>query len=82
MAFVRSPLAHARIVDIVVAPSYEGSVFTAKDLTGVKAVRAVTALPGFKASEQPILAYGKVRHVGEMVAMCVAATRAEAEDIA
>jgi carbon-monoxide dehydrogenase large subunit len=29
-----------------------------------------------------VLATGKVRHVGELVAMCVAPTRAEAEDIA
>ena len=31
---------------------------------------------------QPILATGKVRYVGELVAMCVAPTRAEAEDLA
>jgi hypothetical protein len=29
-----------------------------------------------------VLATGKVRHVGELVAMCVAPTRAQAEDIA
>ena len=39
-------------------------------------------MPGFKASEQPVLATGKVRQVGELIAMCVAPTRAEAEDIA
>ena len=39
-------------------------------------------MKGFKASDQPVLASGKVRHVGELVAMCIAATRAEAEDIA
>ena len=50
--------------------------------TGVKPIRAVSGLPGFKISEQPVLATGKVRHVGELVAMCVAPTRAEAEDIA
>src|SRR5262245_44603618 len=33
-------------------------------------------------SEQPVLAVAKVPHVGELVAMCVAPTRAEAEDIA
>ena len=37
---------------------------------------------GFKASDQWPLAKDKVRHVGEPVAMCVGATRAEAEDIA
>src|SRR6185312_15658378 len=45
-------------------------------------IRAVSGLPGFKISEQPVLATGKVRQVGELVAMCVAPTRAEAEDIA
>src|SRR6185295_9517468 len=57
-------------------------VFTAEDLQGVKPIRAVSGLKGFKVSDQPILARGKVRQVGELVAMCVAATRAEAEDLA
>jgi len=82
VAFVRSPLAHARIRGVTVPDRHAGSVFTAADLVGVKAIRAVSGLPGFKVSEQPVLATGKVRQVGEMVAMCVAPTRAEAEDIA
>src|SRR6201996_4579873 len=82
VAFVRSPLAHARIKGIHVPERYRDVVFTADDLTNVKPIRAVTAMPGFKVSEQSALATGKVRHVGELVAMCVAATRAEAEDIA
>src|SRR3984957_6636907 len=82
VAFVRSPLAHARIKAIHIPDRYRDVVFTAADLTNVKPIRAVTALPGFKVSEQSVLATGKVRHVGEMVAMCVAETRAEAEDIA
>ncbi|HTE95166.1 MAG TPA: xanthine dehydrogenase family protein molybdopterin-binding subunit, partial [Bradyrhizobium sp.] len=82
VAFVRSPLAHARIKAIHVPERYRDAVFTAADLTGIKPIRAVSALPGFKISEQPVLATGKVRHVGELVAMCVAPTRAEAEDIA
>jgi aerobic carbon-monoxide dehydrogenase large subunit len=81
VAFVRSPLAHARIKAIHVPERYRDVVFTAADLVGVKPIRAVSGLPGFKISEQPVLATGKVRHVGELVAMCVAATRAEAEDI-
>src|SRR6202012_2315109 len=36
----------------------------------------------YKRSQQPIMATGKLRYVGELVAMCVARTRAEAEDIA
>src|ERR1700693_5264801 len=82
VAFVRSPLAHARIRAIHVPERYRDVVFTAEDLIGIKPIRAVSGLPGFKISEQPILATGKVRHVGELVAMCLAPTRAEAEDIA
>ena len=82
VAFVRSPLAHARIKAIHVPERFSNVVFTASDLTDIKPIRAVSGLPGFKISEQPVLATGKVRHVGELVAMCVAPTRAESEDIA
>jgi carbon-monoxide dehydrogenase large subunit len=82
VAFVRSPLAHARIRDIRIPPQYRDSVFIASDLEGVKPIRAVSGLTGFKPSDQPILAFEKVRQVGELIAMCVADTRAEAEDIA
>src|SRR3982074_2853445 len=66
----------------VPARAWREGVLTAGDLIGVKPIRAVSGLPGFKISEQPVLATGKLRHVGELVAMCVAPTRAEAEDIA
>ncbi|MDR4308003.1 xanthine dehydrogenase family protein [Chelatococcus sambhunathii] len=82
VAFVRSPLAHARIRAIRIPDDIRAQVFTADDLDGVNPIRAVSGLPGFKPSEQPVLARGKVRQVGELVAMCVAPTRAEAEDIA
>ncbi|GJD50782.1 Caffeine dehydrogenase subunit alpha [Methylobacterium crusticola] len=82
VAFVRSPLAHARIRAIHVPEAHRGRVFTAADLAGVAPIRAVSGLPGFKVCEQPPLALGKVRQVGELVAFCVAPTRAEAEDVA
>ena len=82
VAFLRSPMAHGRITRIDIPPALRDRVFIAEDLTGVSAIRADTALPGFKSSVQPILATGKVRYVGELVAMCIAPTRAEAEDIA
>jgi carbon-monoxide dehydrogenase large subunit len=82
VAFVRSPVAHARIRGIEVPEAHRGDVFTADDLVGVRSIRAVSGLPGFKISEQPVLAAGKVRYVGELVAMCVAPTRACAEDVA
>jgi aerobic carbon-monoxide dehydrogenase large subunit len=82
VAFVRSPLAHARIRNISIPSRYADRVFVSGDLKGVKPIRAVSALPGFKISEQPILGEGKVRQVGELLAMCLGRTRAEAEDVA
>jgi carbon-monoxide dehydrogenase large subunit len=82
VAFLRSPVAHARIIGIEIPDELRGQVFIAADLVGVKPIRAVSGLPGFKVSEQPVLATGKVRHVGELIAACIAPTRAEAEDIA
>src|ERR1700704_5053929 len=38
-------------------------------------------VPGYKLSEWHPLAHEKVRFVGEAIAMCVAPTRAEAEDL-
>lgn len=81
LAFVRSPLAHARIRAIHVPDGAAGRVFTAADLD-VRPISAVSGLPGFKVSDQPVLARDKVRHVGEPIAVCVAPTRAEAEDLA
>jgi carbon-monoxide dehydrogenase large subunit len=82
VAFLRSPVAHARILGVTTPDECRSAVFAAADLEGVKPIRAVSGLPGFKVSEQPVLAQGKVRHVGELVAMCLAPTRAEAEDLA
>ena len=82
VVFVRSPVAHARIRGVAVDPAFRDIVFTSADLLGVKPIRAASGLRGFKISEQPVLAAGKVRFVGEPVAMCMAPTRAEAEDIA
>lgn len=82
IAYSRSPLAHARIAGIAKPAGQEDCVFTHADLAGVAPIRAVAGLPGFKASEQPVLATGKVRHVGEMIGMCVADTQAAAEDLA
>ena len=82
VAFVRSPLAHGTIVDIDVPARHRGSVYCAKDLDDVQPICAVSALKGFKPSTQPVLATGKVRYVGELLAACLGNSRAEAEDIA
>ena len=82
VAFLRSPVAHARLIGVTKPAGAEGRVFTAADLPEIGAIRANSALPGFRHSEQPALARDKLRHVGEPIAACVAPTRAEAEDLA
>lgn len=82
VAFVRSPLAHGRIRAIRVPDAVRGQVYTMDNLEGVRPIRAQSSLPGYKPTDQWPLARDKVRQVGEMLAMCVAPTRAEAEDIA
>ena len=82
VVFVRSSLAHARLRGITIPDDQRNAVFTAADLMGVKPIRAISGIRGFKPSEQSPLAAGKVRYVGEPVAMCVAPSRGQAEDIA
>jgi carbon-monoxide dehydrogenase large subunit len=82
IAFVRSPHAHARIKGVSVPPDADGQVFSARDLPDLKPMRAVPQVPGFRPSGYPAFATDKVRYVGEVIAACVAPTRAEAEDLA
>jgi carbon-monoxide dehydrogenase large subunit len=81
VAFLRSPIAHGRIRRIIKAPGTEAQVFTRADLDGAADLVAPTTVPGYKISGWPPLAHEKVRYVGEAVAMCIAPTRAEAEDL-
>jgi aerobic carbon-monoxide dehydrogenase large subunit len=82
VAFVRSPHAHAWLRGITVPPEARGRVFTAADLPRIKPIRVETQAPGAKAPPWPPLATDKVRYVGEVIAACIAPTRAEAEDLA
>ncbi len=82
VAFLRSPVAHGYIRGLVKPQGMEQAVFVRQDLTGVKPIVATSTLPGYKISEHHPLAFGKVRFVGEPVAMCVAPSRAQAEDLA
>jgi len=82
VAFLRSPLAHARLRCIEIPPEHRDAVFTAEDLKGVESILARSTAPSFKVSEQPPLASGKVRFVGEAIVACVARSRAHAEDLA
>ncbi|WP_186526365.1 xanthine dehydrogenase family protein molybdopterin-binding subunit [Leekyejoonella antrihumi] len=83
-AFVRSPMAHARVVQIDVEevrgmPGVVG-VFTHGDLAGVGPIQAIGPRPEIKSSLRAVLADGKVRFVGEAVAVVVAESRYIAED--
>ncbi len=74
-ATLRSPHAHARILGIDTA--------TAKKMSGVKAIITAAELPtrelfGLMKLDQPVLASGKVRYVGEPVAIVAAETAEEA----
>ncbi|MDX1385399.1 MAG: xanthine dehydrogenase family protein molybdopterin-binding subunit, partial [Thermoanaerobaculia bacterium] len=90
VAFVRSQHAHGRLrgVDVAAARSLPGvtAVVTADDLGAYWAPGPLLVPPPpiegcrFEARTQVPLARDKVRHVGEPVAMVVAATRYVAED--
>lgn len=89
--FVRSPHAHARIngIDTAAAAAAEGvvAVFTAehtKDIGGVPTGWQVHSKDGEPMAEpkHPVLAEGTARHVGDPVAMVIAATRRQARDAA
>ncbi|MEM6887029.1 MAG: xanthine dehydrogenase family protein molybdopterin-binding subunit [Pseudomonadota bacterium] len=81
-AYVRSPIAHGNIRNIKVPDEAKGRVFTAEDLNDVLPICPQSSLPGYKASRHFALAKDKVRFVGECIVMCLAPTRAEAEDLA
>jgi len=82
VAFVRSSVAHAYLRSITIPEKHRGKVLAADDLTNLKPIRTTPSVSGLKHSREPILAAGKVRFVGEIVAACVGRSRAEAEDIA
>ncbi|MDQ7079877.1 MAG: xanthine dehydrogenase family protein molybdopterin-binding subunit [Paracoccaceae bacterium] len=89
--FLRSDIAHGKInnIDISDAENMPGviRIFTSKDFEGVGGVPCgwqVTDRFGQPMQEpkHPVLAEGKVRHVGEPIAAVVAETREQARDAA
>ncbi|MSQ19229.1 MAG: xanthine dehydrogenase family protein molybdopterin-binding subunit [Betaproteobacteria bacterium] len=82
VVFLRSPIAHGILRGITKPAGFESVVYARADIAGIRNIEAPSTLPTYKLSTQPPLAQGKVRFVGEPVAMVVAKTRAEAEDIA
>ena len=90
VAFVRSPYAHARLahIDASTAESHPGvlAVLTGADIAdAIKPLRVEfdkSKNPTHKSCDWPVLAQGKVRLVGDLVAAVVATDRYIAEDAA
>ncbi|MET0565208.1 MAG: xanthine dehydrogenase family protein molybdopterin-binding subunit [Acidimicrobiia bacterium] len=80
VAFVRSPVAAARIVGME-RPN-GASVFTANDLSGVGSIEPILYRPDYFRARQPLLALDRVNYLGEPIAAVIAPTRREAEDVA
>jgi carbon-monoxide dehydrogenase large subunit len=78
--FVRSPVAAGRIEKITTPDN--AMVVTATDFATVKPISPALHKFGYVAVAQPLLASGVVRFAGEAIAAAVAASDAEAEDIA
>jgi carbon-monoxide dehydrogenase large subunit len=81
VAFLRSPVAHARILGVQKPARHAKQVFVREDMQAARDIVADSTLPGYKRSGHPPLAFGKVRFAGEPIAMAFAPTRALAEDI-
>src|SRR5215467_7923260 len=84
---VRSSIAHGRVrgIDCTSALAHPGvhAVITATDIGRVPTIPLrQEQLEIFRPFEQPVIAVGKVRYVGEPVAVVVADTAAAAEDAA
>jgi carbon-monoxide dehydrogenase large subunit len=82
VAFVRSPMAHARIRQFGKPQSAAESVFTLADIGPLSILEAGPELTAHRHSPYPALADSHVRYAGQPIAACVAPTRAEAEDLA
>jgi len=89
--FLRSPYAHANLrgIDTSRALAAPGvvAVFTGADLSGVNGLPCgwlITSTDGtpMKEPPHPVLAQGKVRHVGDQVALVIAESAFEAKDAA
>lgn len=81
VAFLRSPLAHATITGVEFPEELTGQVFLREMMADAADIGSPSSLPTYQPSLLPPLASGKVRFVGEAVAMAIAPTRAVAEDL-
>lgn len=84
VAFVRSPVAAGAILGVECPDELpaDGAVFTAADLADVQPVCPVLHRPDYVPVAQPALPADRVLFTGQAVAVAVARTPAEAEDLA
>jgi carbon-monoxide dehydrogenase large subunit len=82
VAFVRSPLAHARVRRVSKPAHAAARIFTLADIGPIKILEAGPELSAHRHSPYPPLADDCVRYVGQTLAACVMPTRAQAEDLA
>jgi len=85
VAFLRSPHAHARIVDLDASGAFSApgvaAVLTGEEVSRLaRPIRAEHTAPGYKPSGWPVLGKDKVRFVGEPIAAVAAGDRYRAED--
>ncbi len=89
--FLRSPHAHAEIVSIdkAAAEASPGvvAIYTGEDIANMNGVPCAWGIKGkdgqpMKEPKHPLLGVGKVRHVGDPLAMVVAASATEAKNAA
>jgi len=82
--FARSHLAHATIarLDLAAASKAPGvvAVWSAPDLADLEPLKIEAGVDGMPLPERRVLASGRVRHVGEAVAMLIAESPAQARD--
>lgn len=81
VAFLRSPLAHARITGVQIPKEFADRIALRESMSDALDIVSDSGLPTYQSSGQPPLAPGKVRFVGEPLALAFAPTRAEAEDL-
>ncbi|MEC7489663.1 MAG: xanthine dehydrogenase family protein molybdopterin-binding subunit [Pseudomonadota bacterium] len=81
-AILRSPVAHGYLKDINYGDIPENCQFlAASDFPNLRPIRAAPRIPGFNPSDFPVFATEKVRYVGQPIAICLAPTEAQAEDL-
>lgn len=84
VAFARSQVAHGRLLLVETPEGLPADrIWAAAELAPLaEPLTATSTLKGFRTAPLPNLAVDKVRYVGEPIALAIAPTRAEAEDIA